>query len=120
VCALVGALLYKAWFKEVETRSMVAIGLLGSLISNLLTYFFAMRWNLKYGISDQFFLYSTNVVFQVVLEIFAVLPIMVMFAKVTPKRIEGTMFALLTGTLDFASRSSNLSSAHYSIPNSYM
>ena len=73
----------------------------GNFLSNLLTYFFAMRWNLKVGISDQFFLYSTGVVFKVVLEIFLVLPIMVLFAKVTPKKIEGTMYALLTGTLDF-------------------
>jgi hypothetical protein len=52
VCALIGALLYKLWFKGVETRTMVGIGLLGSLISNILTYIFAMRWNIKYGISD--------------------------------------------------------------------
>ena len=101
ICALIGAILYNSHFKEVEVRTMVGAGLFGNFLSNLLTYFFAMRWNLKVGISDQFFLYSTGVVFKVVLEIFLVLPIMVLFAKVTPKKIEGTMYALLTGTLDF-------------------
>ena len=94
-------MLYKSYFKEVETRTMIAVGLFGNLLSNLLTYFFAKRWNLAVGISDQFFLYSTDVVFQVILEIFLVLPIMVLFAKITPKKIEGSMYALLTGTMDF-------------------
>ena len=31
------------------------------------------------------------------------LPIMVLFAKITPQHIEGTVFAFLTGTINFAS-----------------
>lgn len=100
-CCLIGAVLFNTSFQRVETRTMVALGFVGTLVNNFLTYVFVMRWNLLWGISDNFFLFSTNMVFDVLLEIFAVLPIMVLFAKVTPKKIEGTMYAMLTGTLDF-------------------
>lgn len=32
---------------------------------------------------------------------FVMLPIMVLFAKITPEKIEGTCFAFLTGTMNF-------------------
>ena len=63
-----------------------------------LQFMFAMRWNLDMGISDYAFLIFTDVVFGAISLSFGTLPIMALFAKITPKRIEGTMFAFLTGT----------------------
>ena len=60
-----------------------------------------MRWNLSWGISDYFFLIFTDVVFGAISTAFGLLPIMALFAKITPRRIEGTMFAFLTGTANF-------------------
>jgi hypothetical protein len=57
-----------------------------------------MRWNLSCGINDLSFLFFTNIVFGTVSIAFSTLPIMALFAKITPRRIEGTMFAFLTGT----------------------
>jgi len=57
-----------------------------------------MRWNLEAGIDDYVFLIFTDVVFGAIALSFGTLPILALFAKITPKRIEGTMFAFLTGT----------------------
>ena len=61
-------------------------------------YAFAMRWNLQVGMSDYLFLFLTDVVFSSIQIAFTTLPLMSLFAKITPKRIEGTIFAFLTGT----------------------
>ena len=60
---------------------------------------FARRWNLEIGIPDLAFLFFTDVVFSVLLLLFYGLPILALFAKVTPKKVEGTIFAFLTGTV---------------------
>ena len=99
--ALGGALIYKAYFKDIEIRSMITIGLLGNIFSAFLNFCFAKRWNLALGLNDHIFLFSTQIIQCFALQTFLILPIMVLFAKVTPKKIEGTMYALLTGTLDF-------------------
>jgi uncharacterized membrane protein YeaQ/YmgE (transglycosylase-associated protein family) len=75
----------------------VVLGIIGSFLN----YCFAMRWNVAIGISDYFFLIFTDVVFGAISTAFGVLPIMALFAKITPRRIEGTMFAFLTGTSNF-------------------
>ena len=48
--------------------------------------------------SDYLFLFLTDVVFSAIALAFTTLPLMSLFAKITPKRIEGTIFAFLTGT----------------------
>ena len=73
------------------------------LIGAFLNFVFAKRWNLEIGISDYVFLFFTDVVFSVIQTLFYTLPIMALFAKITPKRIEGTTFAFLTGTMNLAS-----------------
>jgi hypothetical protein len=59
---------------------------------------FAMRWNLAMGINDYVFIIFSDVVFGAISTSFGTLPILALFAKITPRRIEGTMFAFLTGT----------------------
>lgn len=60
-----------------------------------------MRWNLEWGIPDLAFLIFTDVIFNVIITVLIVLPLMSLFAKITPKKIEGTTFAFLTGTWNF-------------------
>jgi hypothetical protein len=68
-----------------------------AIIGAWLQYCFAMRWNLELGINDYVLLIFTDVVFGAIAMAFQLLPILALFAKITPKRIEGTMFAFLTG-----------------------
>jgi len=48
-----------------------------------------------------FVIIFTDVVTEVISQCLVRLPLMVVFAKITPKRIEATAFAFLTGTINF-------------------
>ena len=103
LCHIVGALIYKAFCRNVDTRTMVFISLLTTILSNFLNFCFAKRWNKDWGIPDMVFLIFTDVVFAIISTLLYTLPIMALFAKITPKKIEGTTYAFLTGTMNFGS-----------------
>lgn len=98
VVSLVGVVLYERCLKDVEVRYVVMIGVAIRVLGAFSSYAFSMRWNLAIGLSDYMFLFLTDVVFASVQIAFSTLPLMALFAKITPKRIEGTIFAFLTGT----------------------
>ena len=98
ICSVIGVILYEQFLKEVEVRTVLFWNVILTIIGAWLNYCFAMRWNLAIGIPDYCFLIFTDVVFGAIATAFATLPIMALFAKITPARIEGTMFAFLTGT----------------------
>lgn len=82
---------------------MVLASLITTSINKFLEFCFAKRWNLSWGIPDLVFLLFTDVVFGIISTLLYTLPIMALFAKITPPRIEGTTFAFLTGTMNFGS-----------------
>jgi len=98
ICSVIGVLLYEAFLKETEVRTVLAWNVALAVLAAWLNYCFAMRWNLEVGISDYFFIIFTDVVFGAITTAFGTLPLMALFAKITPRRIEGTIFAFLTGT----------------------
>ena len=98
ICQIVGALIYKAYCRQVDTRWMIFFGMCAGVLQAFFNYAFAKRWNLQWGIPDKVFLFVTDPVMSVVSTILYVLPLLSLFAKVTPPRIEGTIFAFLTGT----------------------
>lgn len=80
---------------------MVLISLLVDIFFGFLNLAFAKRWNLEWGISDIVFLLFTDVFSSIISTLLYTLPIMALFAKITPKKIEGTTYAFLTGTMNF-------------------
>jgi len=98
VCSLIGVVIYEAFLKETEVRTVIMWNVIFGIFGSGLQVCFAMRWNLECGIDDYVFLIFTDVVFGAIALSFGTLPILALFAKITPKRIEGTMFAFLTGT----------------------
>lgn len=78
-------------------KCSVIIGVFSSVISMI----FVMRWNLLLGISDLAFILLTDTVTSVLGLAFTQMPMMILFAKITPKNIEATVFAFLTGTSNF-------------------
>jgi len=98
VCSILGVIVYEMWLKEVEVRTVLFWNVILGIIGAFLNYSFAMRWNLACGISDYAFIIFTDVVFGAITTAFSTLPVMALFAKITPKRVEGTVFAFLTGT----------------------
>jgi Na+/melibiose symporter-like transporter len=102
ICHIIGALVYKSFFRSTDTRTMVLFAMISGVTSTFLNYCFAKRWNKEWGISDLFFLLFTDVVFSVVGTVLYTLPILALFAKITPPKVEGTIFAFLTGTMNLA------------------
>jgi MFS family permease len=61
-----------------------------------------MRWNKLIHVNDIAFIVVTDTIFNVISMAMNTLPTMALFAKVTPPKIEGTVFAFLTGTTNLA------------------
>jgi len=102
VCHIFGTMYYKAYLKDYETRTIILWSTIISCVSTFVHYAFAMRWNLAIGVSDLIFIIFTDVVFGVLALSMNVLPCLALFAKITPAGIEGTIFAFLTGSWNFA------------------
>jgi len=79
-------------------RWSTLLGVLGCLI----TLVFAMRLNLSLGISDLTFVIVSSLITDTLSTAFSQLPVLVLFAKITPKNIEATVFALFTGVLNLS------------------
>ena len=102
VCHVIGALIYKEFCRAVETRQMVKYAFTVRVFGMAIDYCFAKRYNLQIGLSDISVLFFTDVTFSTLSFTLFVLPIMALFAKITPNSIEGTIFAFLTGTKNFS------------------
>lgn len=72
------------------------------LVGDFLNYSFAKRWNLEIGIDDIVYVFVTDAVVATVKVVLYSMPILALFAKITPKKIEGSTFAALTGTLNLS------------------
>ena len=65
-------------------------------------WLFSLRINVKLGIPDLVYIIFTDTIFGALGLAMGTLPMMAMFAKITPKKIECTVFAFLTGTTNLA------------------
>ena len=96
-CLFIGTVLFKVLFKEFEYRNLIVIEMIITIVFAPFSYLFILRINLDYGIPDLLLIIFTDVVSDIISQCFVMLPMAVMFAKITPKGIEGTTFALLAG-----------------------
>jgi len=98
VMSVVSILIYQAFLRKTEVRTVLFYNVFINITGAFLAFSFAMRWNLAWGINDIVFLFFTDIVFGAVGMAFSTMPILALFAKLTPKRVEGTMYAFFTGT----------------------
>jgi len=103
VCLLLGSQMYNKYFRETEYRKMIIIDTLITIVFAPFTFVFVCRWNLAWGISDMFFVFFIDIVDEIISQCFIFLPMSVIFAKITPKHIEATSFALLASVSNFRS-----------------
>ena len=75
------------------------MGVVGGFISLI----FATRLNLSLGISDLTFVILSSIVTETLSTAFSQMPVLVLFAKITPPNIEATVFALFTGIFNLSS-----------------
>ena len=88
ICHIFGALIYRAWCRNVDTRTMVFISMITVSLQTFLNFSFAKRWNLDWGIPDIVFLFTTDAIFGTVTMLLYNLPIMAFFGKIIPARID--------------------------------
>lgn len=97
-----GTAYFNMYLKDYEVRTLIKWAIFLDVFGCAMNYCFAMRWNLLVGVSDIQYVIFTDIVISSLSMAFSQLPTMVLFAKITPKNIEATCFAFLTGTLNFS------------------
>jgi len=97
-----GTLFYEQYLKTIEVRTILYWSTIISCFSAFASVVFSNRWNLAIGIPDIAWVIVTDTIFGVVSLAMNTLPTLALFAKITPHRIEGTIFAFLTGTLNLS------------------
>lgn len=97
VCLLIGTQLFNRCFKEKEYRNMIMMDALITIVLAPMTFIFVLRLNVDWGIPDMVFIIFTETVSEIVTQCFVFLPMSVIMAKICPRRIEATAFALLAG-----------------------
>lgn len=75
-------------------------GVIENVIIKFVQLCFAERWNKDLEIDDLYLIYFTDAGIGFLLVAFRDLPSMTLFAKITPKRIEATLYALLTSIMN--------------------
>ncbi|KAL8536949.1 hypothetical protein ACS0TY_012224 [Phlomoides rotata] len=94
VGSLLGAILYQYGLKNYPFRNILFWAQLLSCLSGMLDLALVLRWNLKLGIPDYFFVVIDSSVSQLIGRL-KWMPLLVLSSKLCPPGIEGTFFALL-------------------------
>ncbi|RLN26311.1 hypothetical protein BBO99_00006956, partial [Phytophthora kernoviae] len=98
---MVGTMLYNAFFKDMSFRRIFLIAQLSLAVVSLLDIVLVTRTNLDMGIPDKAFVLGDAVIADVISRL-KTMPVMVLCAKLCPKGIEGTLFALLMSISNFS------------------
>ncbi|CAH0480483.1 unnamed protein product [Peronospora belbahrii] len=99
---MVGTMLYNACFKDMSFRRVFLIAQISLSIISLLDVVLVTRSNLDIGIPDKAFVLGDAVIADVIGRL-KTMPVMVLCAKLCPKGVEGTLFALLMSIANFSS-----------------
>eukprot|EP00644_Phytophthora_capsici_P011396 jgi/Phyca11/550392/estExt2_Genewise1Plus.C_PHYCAscaffold_370095 len=91
---MAGTMLYNTFFTNVSFRKIFLVAQLLLALVSLVDVVLVTRSNLKIGIPDKAFVLGDHVVADVIGRL-KTMPIMVLCAKLCPRGIEGTLFALL-------------------------
>ena len=100
VCLFAGTIAYNQWLKDNETRCLMVIACITNLIGAVGSLMFCR--NILLGMDPYWFMMVSSAVTDVLYNAFVNLPGMVLFAKLIPANIESSMFALLTGLMNFS------------------
>ena len=100
-CLFIGTLIYKRYFMEKEPKNLIMMDALISILLAPLSFIFILRLNLQWGIPDMFLIIFTDTVSEIISQCFVFLPMSVVYAKICPRRIEATSFALLASVSNF-------------------
>ncbi|KAJ3677172.1 hypothetical protein LUZ60_002896 [Juncus effusus] len=94
MASMVGVLIYHKFLKNFRFRTLLFYAQLLYGVSGILDLFFVLRWNLKLGLPDSFFVILEECTSRIITRI-RWIPMIVLSTKLCPLGIEGTFFALL-------------------------
>lgn len=98
IFSVIGVLVYDKFFKDFEVRNIIFVNVGLTIVLAFLFDGEALRWNLNWHIGDTFMLFTLFALQGAIRMAFQALPILALFVKVTPRKIEGTTYAFLTST----------------------
>ena len=101
IAALVGIWLFQRFFKAVPTRTIFAWSTIISAVFGMTALLLVTHANRAIGISDRWFSLGDSLILTVMGEI-AFMPILVLAARLCPKGVEATLFALLMSVLNLS------------------
>ncbi|KAK9698158.1 hypothetical protein RND81_08G085900 [Saponaria officinalis] len=107
VGSMIGVMIYHKYLKEIPFRKLLFSIQLLYATSGVLDLMFILRWNLKLGIPDAFFIIMEETVLHIISRI-RWMPMLVLCARLCPLGIEGTFFALLMSIDNLGSLSSKM------------
>lgn len=97
VFSLIGMFVYTRWMKHWKYQRVLVVGNVLAAAVQLLSCVVYLRWNVRIGVDDRFFVLASSAVQTVVFEL-AWLPGMLIISQLCPAGKEATMFALLAGS----------------------
>jgi hypothetical protein len=101
ISLLLGSVMYSKYFFKWEFRTILTQSNVIVFVGGIIGVIFILNLHQYIGLNDVFFYGIQSFFEDALLLAFIDLPCMVLFAKVIPKNIEGTVFAFLTGTINF-------------------
>ena len=95
---LFGSQFYNSYLKHYELRTLMKIGSVITICLSPLYMCLVFRKNLEYGIPDAALIIFDESVGEIISQAFISMPMMVLYAKITPPHIEATCFAMLASS----------------------
>ena len=99
---LFGVMLYGMYFKEWEFRKLILYSTAIGLVGSALDLCYILKYTQNVGLPDEIYLGITSVVFGALGMAMQILPLQILFVKITPKSIEGTCYAVFVGIENFS------------------
>lgn len=97
---LISTFIYNGLLKNLEMRNMMITACLINLVGSLTTVLYTKE--MTFGLSPLAFVCLTSTVTDTLYNAYTTLPAMVLFAKLIPENVESSMFAMMTGILNFS------------------
>ncbi|CAD7930955.1 unnamed protein product [Amoebophrya sp. A25] len=110
VFSIFGMALYNMYAKHWNYQNILLLSNLVAMALQVVSLIVFLRWNVKWGISDAYFMVASTAITSAVLQ-FGWMPGTVMLAQLVPRGLESTMYALLAGSFNMSSMMSNYSGA---------
>lgn len=107
IAILIAIMIYKAYLKNCNFKTMIVIGTVISFLISLACYLLVLRVNLQLGIPDFWLLLFTNSFLSMVGE-FVLLPILSLACVLCPKKLEGTVYSVFMSSLNLGGILSHL------------